>query len=107
VVRALRGCADIPLAAYASAKAGLWAATQNLAKELAPHQILVNAITPGSTITEERLKMFCDGTFASGQVPAGAAATQRLVYTSSAAAYGYHSDNPVPITEDVPPRGSP
>jgi UDP-glucose 4-epimerase len=31
----------------------------------------------------------------------------RLVYTSSVAAYGYHSDNPVPITEDVPPRGSP
>jgi UDP-glucose 4-epimerase len=36
-------------------------------------------------------------------------ATQRprLVYTSSVAAYGYHSDNPVPITEDVPTRGSP
>jgi NAD(P)-dependent dehydrogenase (short-subunit alcohol dehydrogenase family) len=65
-----------PLAAYASAKAGLWAATQNLAKELAPHQILVNAITPGSTITEERLAMFRDGSFASGQVPAGAAATR-------------------------------
>lgn len=32
---------------------------------------------------------------------------QRLVYTSSVAAYGYHADNPVPITEDVPPRGSP
>ena len=32
---------------------------------------------------------------------------KRLVYTSSVAAYGYHSDNPVPITEDVPPRGSP
>jgi UDP-glucose 4-epimerase len=31
----------------------------------------------------------------------------RLVYTSSVAAYGYHADNPVPITEDVPPRGSP
>lgn len=31
----------------------------------------------------------------------------RLVYTSSVAAYGYHSDNPVPITEDVPTRGSP
>ncbi|MDT4891002.1 MAG: UDP-glucose 4-epimerase [Pseudonocardiales bacterium] len=31
----------------------------------------------------------------------------RLVYTSSVAAYGYHDDNPVPITEDVPPRGSP
>jgi nucleoside-diphosphate-sugar epimerase len=32
---------------------------------------------------------------------------RRLVYTSSVAAYGYHSDNPVPITEDVPPSGSP
>jgi NAD(P)-dependent dehydrogenase (short-subunit alcohol dehydrogenase family) len=64
-----------PLAAYASAKAGLWAATQNLAKELAPHQILVNAVTPGSTITEERLAMFRDGSFASAQVPAGAATT--------------------------------
>lgn len=32
---------------------------------------------------------------------------RRLVYTSSVAAYGYHSDNPLPLTEDVPPRGSP
>jgi UDP-glucose 4-epimerase len=32
---------------------------------------------------------------------------KRLVYTSSVAAYGYHPDNPVPLTEDVPPRGSP
>jgi len=31
----------------------------------------------------------------------------RLVYTSSVAAYGYHPDNPVPITEDVPTRGTP
>jgi nucleoside-diphosphate-sugar epimerase len=30
----------------------------------------------------------------------------RLVYTSSVAAYGYHPDNPVPLTEDVPARGS-
>jgi len=29
------------------------------------------------------------------------------VYTSSLAAYGYHADNPVPLTEDVPARGSP
>jgi len=35
-----------------------------------------------------------------------AARPRRLVYTSSVAAYGYHSDNPVPITEDVSPRGS-
>jgi len=31
---------------------------------------------------------------------------RRLVYTSSVAAYGFHSDNPQPLTEDVPPRGS-
>ncbi|MGI8330274.1 NAD-dependent epimerase/dehydratase family protein [Actinomadura scrupuli] len=35
-----------------------------------------------------------------------AARPSRLVYTSSLAAYGYHADNPVPITEDVPVRGS-
>ena len=67
------------LAAYASAKAGLWATTQNLAKELAPHQILVNAVTPGATITEERLAMFRDGTFALGQVPEEATATRQLM----------------------------
>ncbi len=31
---------------------------------------------------------------------------RRLVYTSSVAAYGCHPDNPVPLTEDVPTRGS-
>lgn len=35
-----------------------------------------------------------------------AARPSRLVYTSSVAAYGYHADNPVPLTEDVPARGS-
>ncbi|MDT5346807.1 MAG: UDP-glucose 4-epimerase [Mycobacterium sp.] len=41
-------------------------------------------------------------------VAANAAAQRprRLVYTSSVAAYGYHSENPVPLTEDVPARGS-
>ncbi|MGH3637311.1 MAG: SDR family NAD(P)-dependent oxidoreductase [Mycobacterium sp.] len=67
------------LAAYASAKAGLWAATQNLAKELAPHQILVNAVTPGATITAERLAKFREGTFALSQVPEQAAATRQLL----------------------------
>jgi NAD(P)-dependent dehydrogenase (short-subunit alcohol dehydrogenase family) len=70
------------LAAYAAAKAGLWAATQNLAKELAPHQILVNAVTPGSTITEERLAALRDGTFASGQVPTEAVATRERIQTA-------------------------
>lgn len=35
-----------------------------------------------------------------------AARPNRLVYTSSVAAYGYHADNPVPLTEDVAVRGS-
>ena len=35
-----------------------------------------------------------------------AARARRLVYTSSVAAYGFHTDNPVPLTEDVEPRGS-
>jgi len=45
----------------------------------------------------------------SGTVFAAAAASpraKRLVYTSSVAAYGFHQDNPQPLTEDVPARGS-
>jgi nucleoside-diphosphate-sugar epimerase len=34
------------------------------------------------------------------------AGVKRLVYTSSVAAYGFHSDNPQPLTEDVPARGT-
>lgn len=40
------------------------------------------------------------------EATAAAARPRRLVYTSSVAAYGYHPDNPVPLTEDVPTRGS-
>jgi nucleoside-diphosphate-sugar epimerase len=35
-----------------------------------------------------------------------AAGAKRLVYASSVAAYGFHRDNPQPLTEDVPARGS-
>ncbi len=35
-----------------------------------------------------------------------AAKPRRLVYTSSVAAYGYYADNPVPLTEETPVRGS-
>jgi UDP-glucose 4-epimerase len=35
-----------------------------------------------------------------------AAGVGRLVYASSVAAYGYHGDNPQPLTEDVPAQGS-
>lgn len=33
-------------------------------------------------------------------------ALDRIVYTSSVAAYGYHDDNPLPLTEETPIRGS-
>jgi UDP-glucose 4-epimerase len=34
------------------------------------------------------------------------AGVKRLVYASSVAAYGFHPQNPQPLTEEVPPRGS-
>lgn len=34
------------------------------------------------------------------------AGVKRLVYASSVAAYGFHPENPQPLSEDVPPRGS-
>jgi UDP-glucose 4-epimerase len=37
---------------------------------------------------------------------ASAARVKRLVYTSSVAAYGFHADNPQPLTEEVPARGT-
>jgi nucleoside-diphosphate-sugar epimerase len=41
------------------------------------------------------------------EATAAARRPRRLVYTSSVAAYGYHADNPTPITEEAPPQGSP
>jgi UDP-glucose 4-epimerase len=35
-----------------------------------------------------------------------ACGAKRLVYASSVAAYGFHADNPQPLTEEVPPRGT-
>jgi UDP-glucose 4-epimerase len=35
-----------------------------------------------------------------------AAGARRLVYASSVAAYGFHADNPQPLTEDVPAHGT-
>lgn len=56
---------------------------------------------------EESARVNLAGTRNVFEATVAAARPQRLVYTSSVAAYGYHSDNPVPITESVPPRGSP
>jgi 3-oxoacyl-[acyl-carrier protein] reductase len=40
------------LAHYAAAKAGVVSLTKSLAAELAPHQVLVNAVSPGAIATE-------------------------------------------------------
>jgi UDP-glucose 4-epimerase len=37
---------------------------------------------------------------------AASAGVKRLIYASSVAAYGFHRDNPRPLTEEVPARGS-
>jgi UDP-glucose 4-epimerase len=39
-------------------------------------------------------------------VAAAEAGVKRLVYASSVAAYGFHKDNPQPLTEEVPARGT-
>lgn len=56
---------------------------------------------------EESARVNLAGTRNVFEATVAAQRPRRLVYTSSVAAYGYHSDNPAPITEDVPPRGSP
>ena len=55
---------------------------------------------------EESRRINLTGTRNVFEATVAAARPERLVYTSSVAAYGYHSDNPVPLTEDVPTRGS-
>jgi UDP-glucose 4-epimerase len=37
---------------------------------------------------------------------ATSAGLRRFIYTSSVAAYGFHEDNPQPLTEDVAPKGT-
>lgn len=58
----------------------------------------------GSREDSERVNL--QGTRNVFEATVAAERPRRLVYTSSVAAYGYHSDNPVPLTEDVPARGS-
>jgi UDP-glucose 4-epimerase len=56
---------------------------------------------------QESARVNLEGTRNVFEATVAAERPRRLVYTSSVAAYGYHADNPMPITEDVPTRGSP
>lgn len=56
---------------------------------------------------EESTRVNLAGTRNVFEATVAAERVRRLVYTSSVAAYGYHPRNPSPITEDVPPVGSP
>lgn len=64
------------LVAYNAAKAGLLMVTKSMAKELAEHQIRVNAVAPGGTMTVERLEALQRGELGSFKVPEDAAQTR-------------------------------
>lgn len=55
---------------------------------------------------EESRRTNLEGTRNVFEATVAAERPRRLVYTSSVAAYGYHADNPLPLTEDLPARGS-
>ena len=55
---------------------------------------------------EESRRINLEGTRNVFEATVAADRPTRLVYTSSVAAYGYHRDNPTPLTEDVETRGS-
>ena len=58
----------------------------------------------GSRTAGERVNL--RGTVNVFEATVAAARPRRIVYTSSVAAYGYHPQNRVPLTEDTPTRGS-
>ncbi len=55
---------------------------------------------------EETRRVNLEGSHNVFEAAAAAERCQRLIYTSSVAAYGFHDDNPVPLTEDIAPRGT-
>jgi UDP-glucose 4-epimerase len=55
---------------------------------------------------EESRRINLEGSANVFAAAAAAERVRRLVYTSSVAAYGFHADDPRPLTEAVPPRGS-
>ncbi|KEJ93868.1 UDP-glucose 4-epimerase [Pseudosulfitobacter pseudonitzschiae] len=68
---------------------------------------LASIVTPPPDMT--RTQAFAVDVTGTRNVVAACVAhgVKRLVVTSSGAAYGYHADNPVPLTEDASCRGNP
>ncbi|MBT8340862.1 MAG: SDR family oxidoreductase [Desulfatitalea sp.] len=66
------------LPAYSAAKAGLWAVTQSMAKEFAEHRILVNAVSPGSTITDDKIVALHSGSLSSFVAPGAVKTLEKL-----------------------------
>lgn len=62
--------AGVGLAHYDASKHGVWGFTKNLALELAPHRIWVNAIAPGGIASPGTAAAMSDGTTGSGDVAA-------------------------------------
>jgi len=55
---------------------------------------------------EESRRINLEGSTNVFEAVAAAAKVKRFVYTSSVAAYGFHGENPQPLTENVEPRGT-
>lgn len=76
------------LPAYSAAKAGLHAVTKSLAVEYAAHQILVNAVVPGATMTNERLQAFSENDVSDFQLAPDAPKTRDTMAQMFATAGG-------------------
>jgi UDP-glucose 4-epimerase len=60
--------------------------------------LIVGGLSETEKVNLEGSRNVFEATVASGAA--------RLVYASSVAAYGFHEENPSPLTEEVPPRGT-
>jgi len=68
---------------------------------------LAAIVTPGPGMSRELLYSIDVGGTENVARACLGAGVRRLIVTSSGAAYGYHADNPVPLSEDDPLRGNP
>lgn len=68
---------------------------------------LASVVTPPPGMTRAQAHAVDVGGTARVLAACVAQGVRRLVVTSSGAAYGYHADNPVPLSEEAPLRGNP